>query len=76
MVIEIYARTYTGLKIGLNYMVIMMLDWSSDIVDNLDEESIKHIKDHIKEGDFIGQEMSEYSMDDGQWTYTNRRYSK
>ena len=43
------------------------VDWSSDIVDNLDEESIKHIKDHIKEGDFIGQEMSEYSMDDGQF---------
>jgi hypothetical protein len=43
------------------------VDWSSDIVDNLDEESIKHIKDHIKEGDFIGQEMSEYSMGDGQF---------
>ena len=39
-------------------------DWESDVVDNLNEETITHIKGHIKEGDFIGQEMSEYSMDD------------
>ena len=39
-------------------------DWDIDVVDNLNEKSIKHIKDYIKEGDFIGQEMSEYSMDD------------
>jgi len=39
-------------------------DWENDVVDNLNEKSIKHIKDYIKEGDFIGQEMSEYSMDD------------
>ena len=39
-------------------------DFDSDIVDNLNDESIKHIKKYIKEGDFIGQEMSEYSMDD------------
>jgi hypothetical protein len=39
-------------------------DWENEVVDNLNEKSIKHIKDYIKEGDFIGQEMSEYSMDD------------
>lgn len=39
-------------------------DWESDVVDNLNEETITHIKGHIKEGDFIGQEMSEFSMDD------------
>ena len=37
-------------------------DWDTDVVDNLNEKSIKHIKDYIKEGDFIGQEI--YSMDD------------
>lgn len=39
-------------------------DWETDIVDNLNENTITHIKDHIKEGDFIGEEMSEFSMDD------------
>ena len=39
-------------------------DWESDVVDNLNEETITHIKGHIKEGDFIGEEMSEFSMDD------------
>ena len=39
-------------------------DWESDVVDNLNEKSITHIKDHIKEHDFIGQEMSQFSMDD------------
>lgn len=43
------------------------VDWESDVVDNLNEKSITHIKDHIKEHNFIGQEMSEYSMDDGQF---------
>lgn len=40
------------------------VDWKTDVDDNLNEKSITHIKDHIKEHDFIGQEMSEYSMDD------------
>ena len=40
------------------------VDWESDVVDNLNEKSITHIKEHIKEHDFIGQEMSEFSMDD------------
>ena len=40
------------------------VDWESDVVDNLNEKSITHIKDHIKEHDFIGQEMSQFSMDD------------
>lgn len=38
------------------------VDWESDVVDNLNEKSITHIKDHIKEHDFIGQEI--YSMYD------------
>jgi len=39
-------------------------DWENDIVDNLNDESIRHIKDYVKGGDFIGKEMSEFSMDD------------
>jgi hypothetical protein len=34
------------------------IDFSDEIIDNLDEESIQHIKDYIKEGNFIGEELN------------------
>lgn len=33
------------------------VDFDSDVWDNLDEKSIKHIKDYIREGDFIGKPL-------------------
>lgn len=34
------------------------IDFSDEIIDNLDEKSIQHIKDYIKEGNFIGEELN------------------
>ena len=31
------------------------VDFSGDVVDNMDEKSIKHVQDYIKENDFIGK---------------------
>lgn len=33
------------------------IDFDSDVWDNLDEKSLQHIKDYIKENDFIGREF-------------------
>jgi len=33
------------------------VDFENDVVDNLDEKSIEHIKNYIKENDFIGKEL-------------------